>query len=135
MSNLLLALALTASPAQAWEPPALPTCSSVSLLIQHDYAYVQANICKLCGSVSSDYCDFDWPSNDVMACSAYDAMRNSIFAYYGRAFSTDKWKTHFASQDWYKVNPDYSDDLLSEAAKRNVALLKKYADEGTSCMK
>lgn len=135
MFNLVLSLALTTSLAQAWEPPALPACSDLALLVQHDFAYVQANICTLCGSVSSNYCEMDWPTNDVPLCSDFDKMRNGIYAYYGRPFTTDQWKTYFASQSWYKVNPEYSDALLSEAAKRNVALLKKFADEGTSCMK
>ena len=135
MSSLLLVLSFSTSPAQAWEPPALPACSNVALLVQHDYAYVQTNICTLCGPVSSNYCEFDWPSNDVMACSDLDTMRNSIYAYYGRPFSTDKWKNYFAGQEWYKVNPDYSDALLSEAAKRNVVLLKNYAEQGTICIK
>ena len=44
-------------------------------------------------------------------------MRNGIFATYGREFSSQDLKEFFADQYWYKVNPDYSEDMLSEEEK------------------
>lgn len=134
MLFFLLSLALAADPAP-WQPPALPVCSSVSLLTRYDYAYVQANYCELCKSADENACELDWPSSDVPECKVYDQMRNGIYAYYGRAFETEQWKAHFAKLPWYKVNPAYSDALLSAEAKRNVVLLKEMAEKGTSCLK
>ncbi len=131
----LVALAVAAEPSSPWAPPAVASCSKVGLLVKYDYSYIAANKCDLCGSVSQDFCEYDWPSNDVPACADFDTMRNGIYAYYGRAFETQKWKDYFSKQTWYKVNPAYSDTLLSAEAKRNVALLKDMAEKGTACAK
>lgn len=134
---LIASLIATLSTAEAtdWAPPNLPACDSTSLLTRYEYAYVQQNICQLCGSTDEMYCSLDWPFSDVPSCEEYDKMRNSLYAYYGRAFQTDKWKAYFAGQSWYSVNPNYADSLLSPQAAKNAVLLKKMADEGTGCTK
>jgi hypothetical protein len=48
--------------------------------------------------------------------------RNEIFARHGRGFSSEDLQAHFGGQDWYHVNADYSDDMLSDAQKAQVAL-------------
>ena len=133
--TLLVPALLAAEPTSAWVPTGVPACSNVALLVKYDYGYIAAHKCELCGSVSQDFCEYDWPSNDVPACAGFDTMRNGIYAYYGRAFETQKWKDYFAKQAWYKVNPAYSDAALSAEAKRNVALLKDMAEKGTGCLK
>jgi hypothetical protein len=137
MLYLLLSVALAANPAPAstWQPPAVPACSDIALLVNYDYSYVQANICQLCGAANPSACEYDWPTNDVPQCSYFDQLRNGIYAYYGRPFESEKWKAYFAKQTWYRVNPAYTDALLSPAAKRNVALLKDMADKGERCSK
>lgn len=130
--SLLVHFALAADP---WQPPVVSACTDVALLVKYDFAYIQANKCELCGKVDESFCVMDWPTNDVPSCSLYDEMRNSIYAWYGRPFETPKWKDHFAKVSWYKVNPAYSDALLSPEAKRNVLLLKDMAEKSTGCMK
>jgi hypothetical protein len=123
------------APAPSWQPPPLPVCSSVALLVKYDYSYIQANKCQLCGAVSNDFCDFDWPTNDVPMCSLFDELRSGIYAYYGKPFEAQKWKDYFAKVSWYKVNPAFSESLLGPEAARNVALLKSIAQAGTACTK
>lgn len=133
---LIPVLASVLSSAHAdWAPPNLPACSTISLLTRYDFEHVQQNICTLCGSVDEMYCSLDWPFSDVPSCDEYDKMRNGLYAYYGRAFQTEKWKTYFAGQSWYQTNPGYDDSMLSPQAARNAVLLKKMATEGTGCTK
>jgi hypothetical protein len=135
LGSLAFAGPAATTPVATWQPQSLPACSDVALLVKYDYAYVQQNICALCGKTDPMFCEMDWPANDVPACSDFDAMRNGIYAYYGRAFETEKWKAHFAAQSWYRVNPAYSDALSSPEARRNVATLKAIADAGAACTK
>ena len=83
-------------------------------------------------------CELDWPVSDVLPCADYaqllDTMRNEIFAYYGRAFVSAKWKAHFAQQPWYKVREDYSADWLNPIAEANVVALLKLKREQKSCI-
>ncbi len=53
-------------------------------------------------------------------------MRNEIYARYGRAFATPAYKTHFSAQRWYKVNPAYSDKLLTDTDNANIALILSF---------
>jgi len=50
-------------------------------------------------------------------------LRNEIYAKYGRKFITPKYRKYFGSKEWYKVNPYFSDDFLTETDKKNVALI------------
>jgi hypothetical protein len=52
--------------------------------------------------------------------------RNEIFARHGRGFSSEDLQAHFGGQDWYHVNADYSDDMLSDAQKAQVALIASF---------
>ena len=40
--------------------------------------------------------------------------RNTVFAKYGREFQSKDLRDYFTSTLWYKINPNYSDDMLSE---------------------
>ena len=79
-------------------------------------------------------CELDWPSSDVPGCSMYDEMRNEIFARYGRAFKTPKWQETFKKTDWYKIRSDFSNDWLSEVAKKNIELLVQKKANKVACM-
>lgn len=46
--------------------------------------------------------------------SELQVLRNEIYARHGKSFQSGKMKQYFSSQPWYKVNPSYADDLLSE---------------------
>ncbi|MFT3840948.1 MAG: YARHG domain-containing protein [Myxococcaceae bacterium] len=50
-------------------------------------------------------------------------LRNTIFARRGRAFVTPMLKAHFATVAWYKADPAYADSRLTNADKKNVALI------------
>lgn len=51
-------------------------------------------------------------------------MRNSIFARYGRAFQSKDLQQYFLKTDWYEVNPDYTDALLTEQDKEELKLIQ-----------
>ena len=92
-------------------------------------------MCELCGKTEPERCVMDWPVNDVPECEYFDTLRNSIYAWYGRPFETTKWNAWFAKVPWYKVNPAYTDSLLSPAAVHNVAALKAIVAKAQVCTK
>ena len=47
-------------------------------------------------------------------------MRNTVFARHGRPFKTHELNTYFRNQDWYKMDLDFSDTLLSDIDIENV---------------
>ncbi len=54
--------------------------------------------------------------------------KNEIYARHGRIFESRELNDYFQSKSWYKgtVNPeDFSEDVLTEAEKKNVILLKE----------
>jgi len=109
------------------------------LLIKWPYDKIQSEFKALCcadGGLESDHyqCEMDWPFSDVPSCSAYDELRNEIFARYGRSFKTAKWQKQFGATDWYSVRTDFSNDWLSDVANQNVAQLVKNKKEKVSCM-
>jgi len=50
-------------------------------------------------------------------------LRNEVYARHGRQFETPKYQEYFNSKSWYKINPEYSDALLTETDKANLALI------------
>ena len=115
-------------------------CSSTGLsLIKWPYATLQENFTKLCCTTGgleegSMECELDWPFSDVPSCSAYDELRNEIFARYGRAFSGKQWQQTFGSTDWYTVRKDFSNDWLTDVANQNVATLVQLKKDKVACM-
>lgn len=49
--------------------------------------------------------------------------RNAIFAKYGRIFKTKELQKIFNQQEWYKPNPNYSDEMLTEEDKKEIKRL------------
>jgi hypothetical protein len=47
-------------------------------------------------------------------------LRNTIFAKHGRSFKSGVLKTWFAKKGWYKVDPNYSDKVLTNSDKKNI---------------
>ena len=47
-------------------------------------------------------------------------LRNTIFAKYGRSFKSDMLKNWFAKKGWYNVDPNYSDNVLTNTDKKNI---------------
>jgi len=50
-------------------------------------------------------------------------LRNEIYARHGKTFQSGKIKQYFSSKPWYKVNPSYKDDLLSEEERLFVKII------------
>ena len=50
-------------------------------------------------------------------------LHNTVYARHGRSFDTPGLQRYFSSRSWYKPNPAYSDDLLTETDRANLALL------------
>ena len=53
-------------------------------------------------------------------------IRNAIYARHGRTFNSYDLQRFFNNKTWYKPNPNYSDDLLTDIDKYNIALIQKY---------
>lgn len=61
-------------------------------------------------------------------------MRDEIYARHGKVFK-DQWtQKYFASFDWYKANPNYSDAQLSAVEKGNIAVIATYEKRAVSAM-
>ncbi len=62
-------------------------------------------------------------------------MRQEIFARRGKVFTKEPWfQTYFESFAWYKANPAFTDEQLSELEKRNVATIAAYEKKAVSAM-
>lgn len=64
-------------------------------------------------------------AEDIEYCSAWDLLvsRNMIYARHGRSFSYKPLRDYFLSWPWYHVDPNYSDDMLSDVEKANAKLI------------
>lgn len=61
-------------------------------------------------------------------------MREEIYARHGKVFK-DQWtQKYFASFDWYKANPGYSDAQLSAVEKGNLAVIAAYEKKAVTAM-
>jgi hypothetical protein len=52
-------------------------------------------------------------------------LRNEIYARRGRVFKDKELQKYFESTDWYKPNPDFKDEMLSEIEFKNLAAIKE----------
>ena len=53
-------------------------------------------------------------------------MRNAVYARHGRPFQSVDLQSLWDCYSWYKKNPEYTDDLLTETDKYNISLIQKY---------
>jgi YARHG domain len=61
-------------------------------------------------------------------------MRDEIYARHGKVFK-DQWtQKYFASLDWYKPDPKYSDASLSAVEKQNLVTIAAYEKKAVSAM-
>ena len=61
-------------------------------------------------------------------------MRDEIYARHGKVFK-DQWtQKYFASFDWYKANPSYTDAQLSAVEKRNLGIIAAYEKKAVTAM-
>lgn len=52
-------------------------------------------------------------------------LRNEIYARQGRIFKDKKLQEYFESQSWYKPNPDFKDEMLTEKEYKNLAVIRE----------
>jgi hypothetical protein len=61
-------------------------------------------------------------------------MRQEIYARRGKVFKEPWLQKYFASFDWYKPDPAFTDSSLSEIEKKNVAALLAYEKKAVSAL-
>jgi hypothetical protein len=99
-------------------------CESVcTLLLHYPFEELERRACEICRPVTDDFCEVDFPFNHVPECTAWDELRNCIYARHGRPFKAPEWRKVFEKAPWYKADPTYTDDRLSPTAKANVRRL------------
>jgi hypothetical protein len=61
-------------------------------------------------------------------------MRDEIYARHGKVFK-DQWtQKYFASFDWYKANPNFTDASLSPVEKGNLVVIARYEKKAVTVM-
>ena len=61
-------------------------------------------------------------------------MRDEIYARHGKVFKDPWTQKYFASFDWYKANPAYSDAQLTAVEKGNLAVIAGYEKRAVTAM-
>ena len=59
-------------------------------------------------------------------------LRNEIYARRGRVFKDKKLQEYFEAQPWYRPNPDFKDEMLSETESKNLAVIKEVEEYSIS---
>jgi hypothetical protein len=55
--------------------------------------------------------------------------RNEIYARHGREFVHKDLQCYFTAQSWYKIDPNFSESMLSSIENKNVATILSYEQE------
>jgi len=61
-------------------------------------------------------------------------MRDEIYARHGKVFKDPWTQKYFASFDWYKADPNYSEASLSPIEKQNIAVIAAYEKKAVTAM-
>ncbi len=61
-------------------------------------------------------------------------MHDEIYARHGKVFKDPWTQKYFASLDWYKADPNYSDAALTPIEKGNVAVIAAYEKKAVTAM-
>lgn len=61
-------------------------------------------------------------------------MRQEIYARHGKVFKEPWLQKYFASFDWYKPDPTFTDTSLSDIEKKNIATLLTYEKKAVSAL-
>jgi len=61
-------------------------------------------------------------------------MRQEIYARHGKVFKEPWLQKYFASFDWYKPNPNFTDAQLTALEKRNIATITAYEKKAVTSM-
>jgi len=67
-------------------------------------------------------------TDDLKSLSPWElkVARNEIYARYGRSFIHKDLSCFFSKQSWYVIDPDYSDNSLSDIDKSNISTILSY---------
>ena len=61
-------------------------------------------------------------------------MRQEIYARHGRVFKEPWLQKYFSSFDWYKADPNFKDEDLTEVEKKNIAAIAAYEKRAVTAM-
>src|SRR6185503_4805660 len=61
-------------------------------------------------------------------------MRQEIYARHGKVFKEPWLQKYFASFDWYRPDPNFTDDSLTEIEKKNIATIAAYEKRAVTAM-
>ena len=61
-------------------------------------------------------------------------MRQEIYARHGKVFKEPWLQKYFSSFDWYKADPNFTEDSLSEVEKKNIATIAAYEKRAVTAM-
>ena len=61
-------------------------------------------------------------------------MRQEIYARHGKMFKESWLQKYFSSFDWYKADPSFTDDALTEVEKKNIATIAAYEKRAVTAM-
>jgi len=61
-------------------------------------------------------------------------MRQEIYARHGKTFKEPWLQKYFASFDWYKADPNFTDAALTEVEKKNIATIAAYEKRAVTAM-
>lgn len=56
-------------------------------------------------------------------------MRNAVYTRHGRTFKSVDLQSLWECYAWYKKNPAYTDDLLTETDRHNIELIKRFESQ------
>jgi hypothetical protein len=59
-------------------------------------------------------------------------LRNEIYARHGRVFKDKELQKYFEAQLWYRPNPDFKDEMLSETESKNLTIIKEVEEYSIS---
>ncbi|HKU76270.1 MAG TPA: YARHG domain-containing protein, partial [Pyrinomonadaceae bacterium] len=61
-------------------------------------------------------------------------MRQEIYARHGKVFKESWLQKYFSSFAWYKADPNFTDDALTEVEKKNIATIAAYEKRAVTAM-
>ena len=61
-------------------------------------------------------------------------MRQEIYARHGKVFKEPWLQKYFSSFAWYKADPDFTDEALTEVEKKNIATIAAYEKRAVTAM-
>jgi len=59
-------------------------------------------------------------------------LRNEIYARRGRIFKDKELQKYFSEQSWYKPNPDFKDEMLTEKEYKNLSIIRQAEESSLS---